>query len=275
MTSLECYFDESGTHDGSPAVCVAGYLFNREARQKLDSEWKAALDRYELPFFRMSACAHGNPPFNRLTKNERIDIEPAVIKLINRYALLGLAIVINEAEYDHLFTRRDITGDAYSFCCWQILAGIQSWIERNQFDGEISCFFESGHKSQRLANLLMHRIFENASLRNTYRYKAHGFVEKAAVQALQAADILAWQQATQLKRWLRNDHRMRADFRALTTMPPHELFIANRKTLAGAVAYQRHLQRLPINDGVTGRLGGAWFWCPFDGEPGLLFGRVS
>ncbi|WFU84381.1 DUF3800 domain-containing protein [Bradyrhizobium sp. CIAT3101] len=269
--SVECYFDESGSHDGSPVLCVAGYIFSRESREALEVKWKQVLSQYGLPHFHMAACAQRTTPFNTISRDAGADAEKKVIKLINDHALLGLAIAINEPDYDYLMTRQDITGDAYSFCCWQILAGVQAWIARNNFEGRISYFFEAGHKSQRRANAIMKRIFEDESLRIRYRYETHGFVEKNDSSAVQAADILAWQQATQMKRWLKNEHRVRADFQALVKNPPHELFIANRKTLGGVIAYQRYLERLPITDAATGRFGNFWFWSPFDGEPGISF----
>jgi len=154
---LECYFDESGTEDGSPVLCVAGYLFDKESCRQLDLQWKDVLDLYKIPFFRMSACAHNQKPFKHLSPVDCIEAEKAMIGLINQYALLGVAMALNENEYNDLFDVevQKITGDAYTFCCWQIMAGIQTWIVRNQFKGEIAYFFESGHASQSQANALM------------------------------------------------------------------------------------------------------------------------
>jgi hypothetical protein len=270
VTSLKCYFDESGSDDGSPVLCVAGYLFEEEECKKLDLGWKTMLENYQLPYFRMSSCAHGNEPFDHLTKDEHIEAEKTAIKLINNHALLGLAIAINESDYNSWFPRQELTGDAYSFCCWQILAGIRTWIIRNQFRGEIAYFFEAGHKSQSTANAIMQRIFNNPLLRTNYCYAAHGFVDKRKVRPVQTADILAWQQATQVKRWLKNDQRMRLDFQALVAKPRHELFLATRKTLNGVAAYYRSLHGLPIPAGVTGHFGRHWFWSPFDGSEGFL-----
>jgi len=107
-------------------------------------------------------------------------------------------------------------------------------------------------------------------LRAGYCYAGHSFVDKVKVRPVQTADILAWQQATQVKRWLKNDHRIRKDFQALAAKPQHEIFIANRKTVGGVIAYQRSLQGFPVRTGLTGRLGSTWFWCPFDGSSGFL-----
>jgi uncharacterized protein DUF3800 len=263
---LECYFDESGTEDGSPVLCVAGYLFEKEECRRLDTGWKAVLDKHQLPFFRMSSCAHNQKPFKHLSRDQCVEAEKAMIGLINQHALLGLAIAVNEDDYSTWFEGRglDLAGDAYSFCCWQILAGIRAWIIKNQFQGEIEYFFEAGHASQRQANALMSRIFKDQNLRKSYCYAGHAFVDKKKARPVQAADILAWQQATQVRRWLNNDHRMRKDFQALAAKPRHELFIANRKTLGGMIAYHRSLQGLPVTTGFTGRFGSRWFWSPSD-----------
>lgn len=63
MQPVEAYFDESGSHANSPVLCVAGYIIERDARIKLDAEWATVLQHFNLPFFRMSACAHGTEPF--------------------------------------------------------------------------------------------------------------------------------------------------------------------------------------------------------------------
>lgn len=233
---LECYFDESGSHDGSPVLCVAGYLFDKDRCRELDLKWNDMLGRYKLPYFRMSSCAHNDYPFNHLTSNECDLAAREAIKLINDHALLGVAVAINERDYNTWFDGPSHTGSAYTFCCWQVLSGIRSWIMKNDFHGDVGYFFESGHDSDGEADALMKRIFSNPNLKRNYCYAAHAFVDKKKVRPVQTADILAWQQATQVKRWLNNDHRMRADFRALAARPRHELFIGNRHTAGALVA---------------------------------------
>jgi Protein of unknown function (DUF3800) len=266
---LECYFDESGSHDGSPILCVAGYVFEREHCKALDLGWKQILDQYQLPFFHMTDCAHNTRPFNHLSRDECIEAQKAAIRLINDHALLGVAVAVNERDYNSWFEGENPAGSPYAFCCWQILAGIRAWITRHNFQGEIGYFFEAGHDSQGEADALMKRIFKDPGLRAGYRYAAHSFVNKETVRPVQTADILAWHWATQMKRWIKNDHRTRADFRALAAKPRHEMFIANRKTLGGLIAYQRHCQGLPVT-GITGRYGQRWFWCSYDGQDGLV-----
>jgi hypothetical protein len=181
---LECYFDESGTHDGSPVLCVAGYLFEKTQCESLDLKWKETLERHHLPFFRMSACAHNQKPFDTLDRDGCIAVEKEMIGLINENALLGVAIAINES--DTWFEQPNQAGSAYTFCCWQILAGIRAWIDRTKFEGEIAYFFEARHASQSEANAV-HRIFSHPTLRAGYRYAGHAFVDKQKSRPSQAA----------------------------------------------------------------------------------------
>jgi hypothetical protein len=267
---LECYFDESGSHGGSPVLCLAGYIFEKEHCKALDLGWKQVLDQFRLPYFRMSACAHKQRPFDHLSRDETIEVEKAMIALVNEHALIGLAVAVNENDYAHFFGPNNPAGGPYSFCCWQILAGIQSWISKNNFEGEISFFYEAGHASQSEANRIMGRIFSHPHLRARYHYASHTFADKRKLRPLQAADLLAWQWNTQMKRWLDKNPVQRADFKALLAKPQHELFIGNRKTLGPVIAYDQWTRGLPVRGGVTGLYGSSWFWCPYDGSPGTF-----
>lgn len=228
----------------------------------LDREWGEVLDRYELPYFRMSSCAHGNYPFNKLSRDVRIEVETSVIELINKYAAFGVAVAVNEADYRRWFPRGNHIGSPYAYCCWQVMAGIFNWMNKRNFEGHTSYFFEAGHASQSEANALMMRIFNDPRLRQQYRYANHRFVDKEKVRPVQTADILAWQYATQVKRWIKGDNRMRADCRALMAKPQHEVFIATRKTLAETIAYA-NWEKGTLEPGISGFFGDQWFYCQF------------
>jgi hypothetical protein len=54
VLTLHGYFDESGTHAGSDALAVAGYLSTAEQRDLFEREWRAALNEWGLDFFQMT-----------------------------------------------------------------------------------------------------------------------------------------------------------------------------------------------------------------------------
>jgi hypothetical protein len=209
---FESYFDESGSHDGSPVLCVAGYLYDPNGCLELDREWKAVLDEYELPFFRMCACAHGNPPFDHLSLEQRIDCQTKIIKIIRRHMRMGFAVTVPEREYYQWQNPDYPLGTAYTWCCYMCLIAIKQWMQRANFQGEMSYFFEAGHQHRNEADAVMGSVLELPE----FRYRSHGFVKKADVRPVQSADALAWQAGTFRKRlMLEGNAKPRADFRAL------------------------------------------------------------
>lgn len=211
---LEAYFDESGSHTGAPILCVAGYLFEKEKCRQLDLEWGEVLHGFQLPYFHMVDCAHGNPPFEHLNLQERIQCETLMIGLIKKYMIHGFSVTIDEAQYDAWRTDQyPLFGSAYSWCCWMSLLGVESWAEKNNFDGKIAYFFEAGHDSQGEANRIMAESMDIPGI----RYASHTFAKKMELRPLQTADILAWQAAKFRREWINGKKKPRADFRSLVT----------------------------------------------------------
>jgi hypothetical protein len=232
VAMLEAYFDESGSHDGSPVLCVAGYLFEKEGAKTLDSKWRQVLERFSLPFFHMVDCAHGAEPFDKLSKDERIAVEKEMIALIRSHTIFGFAVGVDEKEYNNLFRTDNPFGTAYSYCCWTCLTAIHNWIARRAYmNHEIAYFFEAGHRDQGEANIVMQKIFNDPNLRREYRYGAHAFVAKEKVCAIQTADMLAWQHATHIKRKLRGQEEPRKDLIALIEDQPVECKFIHREAI--------------------------------------------
>lgn len=122
---LEVYFDESGSHDGAHALCVAGFMFERAKAIAFAIEWRGWLGFYGLPYFRMSECAHGNGPFKKLGKKNCIRLEKKLIGVINRYAEAGFAISLVEKDYGGIMKQLNpIKGGPYSFAAFSCLGSL-------------------------------------------------------------------------------------------------------------------------------------------------------
>lgn len=211
---VEAYFDESGSHDGSPVLCVAGYLFKKEDCIKLDVEWKNVLDHYKLPYFRMSECAHGNGAFSDLSKDKRISAQKRMINLIKANMAYGFSVSL-EMKFAHLISKNAFIKSPYTLCCYWCLQAMRNWANDNDYKGDIAYFFESGHKSQGEANWVMNEIFNMPELKHEYRYANHSFADKAKVRPLQCADILAWQWHKYVKERMKGKEKCRADLFSL------------------------------------------------------------
>lgn len=235
MVLVEGYFDESigegeaRQADGSigtiPILCVAGYLIESEQAKLLAKEWQEVLDWKGLPYFHMVDCAHGNGPFANLTKQERIAVVARMIGNIKRRTIKGFAVSVNVAQYELFMPNHPLAGKPYTFCAHSTIGGVINWIEDVNYQGDVAYFFEAGHASQPEANQIMEKIFAVPELRRASRYVAHAFVTKEKSLPVQAADLLAWQFYTDIRRQLRGETRHRKDFQSLIDHPHQVTFV--------------------------------------------------
>jgi len=214
MVVMEAYFDESGTHDGSPFVCVAGYLFQKGNAATLDTEWRVMCKEKGLPFFRMSDCAHGTGPFKGWSQSDRTNLEIRAIDLVKNYAAYGFAASVVMEDF-HLIPNLGLFDTAYSFACLQMFLGVKFWADNNDFHGDVKYVFESGAQHQSEANAFMQKVFEHPRLRRDFRNSSHTFANKVNVSQLQCADLLAWHWFTYNQRGRRGEVKKRKDFRSL------------------------------------------------------------
>jgi hypothetical protein len=208
----------------------------------------------------MVDCIHLSPPyFDKLSRDESIEVEKEMIALIRKHALFGTAVAFSEKDYNEVLPPPyNLTGTAYTYCCWTVLSIIHEWIVRNQFGGKIAYFFEAGHKHQLQANAVMNQIFLDRDRRATYRYAAHSFVEKQCARPIQAADILAWQHAADVKKILESKKR-RADFAALIEGQPLMLRHIGRPAFEGMRSQIEALLKNQHHNLISGTFGGQSF----------------
>ncbi|MGA2903233.1 MAG: hypothetical protein ABSD98_05360 [Candidatus Korobacteraceae bacterium] len=227
---VETYFDESIR---SRLLCVCGYIMEKDAAISLDSEWQKALKTYNLPVFRMSPCANGAPPFDRLSIDERIALEAYLINLIRAHVSFGVAVTVETDVFAEVMPACPEVGSPYAFCAHNCLVAVKSWADQSDYHGTVAHFFESGYANAAEANALMNRIVSLPKLRKTHRYGSHTFAQKKDVRPLQAADILVWQSGKDRERKAQGK-TPRKDFVALTAL-------RNGKPFHKVTHWDRHL----------------------------------
>lgn len=252
---VEAHFDESIAHTGKPILCVAGYLIGSEQAKRLDVEWRRVLSKRSLPYFRMSACAHGNAPFQKLSRDERIAVEKSMIECIKRRTILGLGATVNVAEFEQLMPQHPLIGTPYTFCAQVVIGGVQNWIKERNYQGKVAYFFEAGHQSASEADALMRKTFHDPVLRHASGYSGHSFVDKVEAPPIQAADLLAWHSYTELRHRFENRPR-RKDFASLLQHPHKIVHVSPERILHLARLWhpgadrEDALRRLYLGDGV-------------------------
>jgi len=229
---MEAYFDESGCgneqgKDGKKddLLVVAGYLFDPEKCKTFDLAWQAILKSpcpddpsRELKYFRMSECAHGTGQFKGIPVEQRLEVEKRCLAAITEHAEIGVCVSMRKPDFDEVSTPvyEKAFGGIYTHCAMWCFNEMSLWADRNNFNGSISYFFESGHADQSEANEVMDRAATRPTWFKKFRYGGHAFKPKVELRPLQSGDLLAWQWHTDVKNTLDpNGRSRRKDFAAL------------------------------------------------------------
>jgi hypothetical protein len=218
---VHAYFDESGSHAGSPILCVAGYAFQKREARLLAKAWDAVLKQYRLPFFHMVDCAHGSDNFASLTRQQRIKAATSFIGLAKRHAARGFAVSVDVEAFREVMPSWAPTNSPYAFCARCVIDEMGRWFFKTGFRGKSAYFFEAGHESRSEAERVVSEVLTNPlnKLNDVhYGYVAHSFILKQESAAVQAADLLSWQWATDIKHQIDGRPR-RKDFESLLQAP--------------------------------------------------------
>lgn len=183
---VEAYFDESGTHQWSPVLIVAGYISTEALWKKFRKAWAIFLETH----------CDGDAYFHakdRIRKDED-RVSRKAVSIIHKSIVCGLAITMKESDFDDLITPglKNQHGSAYDFCCQAVYDSILNTPEVRELSGEILYVFEQGADGWEKADKRMHNIQNIPSLKRRYRYRNHVFMSKTEAPPLQAADLLAY-----------------------------------------------------------------------------------
>jgi hypothetical protein len=80
--------------------------------------------------------------YKHLSRDECIEAEKAMIRLINNHAALGVAVTVNAADYETWFDGhgRILAGDAYTYCCWQVWLAFATGFLKPSFRQKLHIF---------------------------------------------------------------------------------------------------------------------------------------
>lgn len=215
LALAHAYFDESGTDDKLPFLCVAGYVFTEENALAIEPPWRKMLEKYRLPYFHMTECNQHEGIYAHLSEQECIAAATEAIELTKAYASRGVAISIDKSVFDAL-PEQGLWSTPYSLLCSNVMYGVVAWAKDAGFDGDVAYFYESGAMGWTQALEAMKKIKHESSVpRDGLRFSTVTVASKSKAIPLQCADLLAWNWHKQMGREARGILKARGDFRSL------------------------------------------------------------
>ena len=241
MNLWSAYFDESGTGDDAPFICVSGYLFTKEKAVELDVLWSAWIREVGISHFHMTDCNAQGDEFARFSEAECDALARKAIAFIKQFASHGIALTLEKSAFDLLPESGAPLwgGSPYAALVAQVGYAIRDWVPETD---RVAYVFEAGAKGQGLALSAINQFWMNPEGRALFRHGSHSFVCKKDASLLQCADILAWHWCKQATRSANGHTKMRGDFKELFKGVPTVLHHYGREELIRA----RRILGLPV-----------------------------
>jgi hypothetical protein len=236
--NIWAYFDESGTHKGSRALSVAGFLARADEWGAFTVEWEDALAEWGLPFFHMVDFENRRKGYDWPEEVRRARIS-RLLAIIDRHVLGSVGIGISLGDYDAVFPEGEVpegpnirelapgiwapgsqepgepepptprpgdlrrkSGGPYGLAATAAALDVTKLIKGLTGDPHVAYVFEAGAVGAGQILKIFQDILADESTRRETRVLSITFEDKRQFPQLQAADLLAYELHKHLPRQL-------------------------------------------------------------------------
>lgn len=192
LAVLKMYLDESGTHDNSPVVAVAGYF----ARPTVWREWIKDWNRTKKPVkvYHSVDCNAREGEFKGWTRERRNEFVISLLPLIPKHELRGIAAAINLDDFREAAKSSAIAKawlpTPYVPCFQWVMMAMITQVEEAGRRERVAFIHEANDYTDQ-ATKAFEWVQENFNERQTAMSLTFG--GKSDYVPLQAADILAYE----------------------------------------------------------------------------------
>ncbi len=215
IVMFTAYFDDSGTDRNSDIAVAACYVSAKRGWDDFVESWDCA--RWEEGFgshaFHMSDFVappgQGKKPWCDWDSDKKNHVYGRLAKVINDNKRVGIAVAVPKAIWDAVPERihRHYGREHYTFAVRMCLNRIITWREKSMITLPVRYIFDwEMQKTQKREEIT--RIFELIGKPQNHEVagllglepQGYGFEHKEEFRPLQAADILAWQMRSHMRK---------------------------------------------------------------------------
>lgn len=219
LAVLGAFFDDSGTHDGSPFVVIGGLLGTEDQWDQFEKDWSYRLQnpiegKPPLEYFHLTECRMRLGQFRDYNEAEKDHIIYLFRKIILDLNLITFAVAVDQTAWDQLIVGevKKRLGPSEGACFSKCIDAIIELGRRLYPNNEILFFFDEGRRE----NL---EGWANLYKSQTDKYPEIGSITFAPVKkvvALQGADMIANETYRFAQEWSkdRNDPKVDAHFKS-------------------------------------------------------------
>jgi hypothetical protein len=207
---LKAYFDDSGTHKGSPAVVLGGLIGTILQWETFESEWQGTLakplpevGKSPLHNFHLRPCILGYDDFSEYKEVERELTARHFRDVIHNANLISTASVVDGRAWSELVVGpyRDVLGSAISFCFLHCLDRARAFALNHPEGEKIAVMIDRGIECDRL-HLIIDAFRNYSDIEEKFCSITFGKVNDHF--PLQGADIIATESYWYAEKWLQS-----------------------------------------------------------------------
>ena len=140
------YIDESGTHDGAPAMALAGYVSTVGQWDVFSKEWNDILDDLSkllskrIEYFHMAKFAGNFEDYRPLAESpdQKRMFANRILGAIRKHKEFGFSASVRVDDYDAIVNTLQLKasfGNAYIFLAQACLGWVGNWVAEWERDG--------------------------------------------------------------------------------------------------------------------------------------------
>jgi hypothetical protein len=192
---LGAFFDDSGTHDGSPVVAMGGLLGTDRQWDEFEKRWVALLKaplpgKPPLQQFHLAPCRNAWDEFASYNLAERDRATYLFRKVILDTGFVTIAVAADTAAWKELVFEPDVIehlGTPLEFCFFKCIETVTGVIRGHKPGEPIDIYFDRGTELQLNQLAEMFRQLK----RELPEIERVGFMPLKSTVALQGADMIA------------------------------------------------------------------------------------
>jgi hypothetical protein len=193
------FYDESGTHKGSPITVLGGFFGGALDWADFDREWRKVLVKHDLRFVRAKQLFHRQGPYRGWTQKQIDYLWADLLYVLQEHKGFQISkIVLRDEDYyrsyvsDGPYSKYERLDTKYGLCVRVALHFLPMVHHRLKAAGSVNFVVEAGHKNAGDAL----RIFTELKGSKSYSWApsigAISFGTKPDFPALQAADLISY-----------------------------------------------------------------------------------
>lgn len=197
VSMFTAYCDDSGTHKGSRAAVVAGYIAQVVEWERLSKDWTKVLKDFRVRQIHRADLEAFHGEFKKekgWDATRRTELLQRLNPIIKDRTKVAMAAAVIKEDFEEVMPQelKIKFGGVYGWCAHELIVHARLWADARNHRKPINWVFEAGTRGYGQVQEMFRSCYADKRFRESYRIGSCSFDSKRLVP-LQVADLLAYE----------------------------------------------------------------------------------